>query len=158
MPPSEIPTPRSVFCTSVLDAVVITAFLALVMRPTYMMSPQTLENVHFSKNYVEILCAAASRGTPVPGLWASLSPSPRSLILSLATSICVHTYEYMHTLCIEAFYPKAMGIWAVSTGLYGLDHVYAWVLCGIKGLTLSPRPRVTIDLWQGNLRKFPLPT
>ena len=33
------------------------------------MSPQTLENVHFSKNYVEILCAAAlrSRGTPVPG-------------------------------------------------------------------------------------------
>ena len=33
------------------------------------MSPQTLENAHFSKNYVEILCAAAlrSRGTPVPG-------------------------------------------------------------------------------------------
>ena len=36
------------------------------------MSPQTLENVRFSKNYVEILCAAAlrSRGTPVPGFRA----------------------------------------------------------------------------------------
>ena len=35
-----------------------------------MMSPQTLENVRFSKNYVKIHCAAAlrSRGTPVPGL------------------------------------------------------------------------------------------
>ena len=34
------------------------------------MSPHTLENVHFSKNYVEILCAAAlrPRGTPVPCL------------------------------------------------------------------------------------------